>query len=93
MTPISYKTTTLIIYSFKKALAKYSIAAYLSEKKFNSLFSISSYFETDDVCKQTIIESRFGKTEQGFQVWLYLLLNFKKNQMIAGYIISEIIKI
>ena len=61
--------------------------------KFNSIFSIASYFSTDDVCKQTIIESRFGKTEQGFQVWLYLLLNFKKNQMIAGYIISEIIKI
>ena len=54
--------------------------------KFNSLFSIASYFSTDDVCKQTIIESRFGKTEQGFQVWLYLLLNFKKNQMIAGNI-------
>lgn len=31
--------------------------------KFNSLFSIASYFSTDDVCKQTIIESRWGKDE------------------------------
>ena len=29
--------------------------------KFNSLFSIASYFSTDDVCKQTIIASRWGK--------------------------------
>ena len=28
--------------------------------KFNSLFSISNYFSTDDICKQTIIESRWG---------------------------------
>lgn len=31
--------------------------------KFSSLFSIASYFSTDDVCKQTIIESRWGKDE------------------------------
>ena len=31
--------------------------------KFNSLFSIASYFSTDDVCKQTIIESRWGKDD------------------------------
>lgn len=31
--------------------------------KFNSLFSIASYFSTDDVCKRTIIESRWDKDD------------------------------
>ena len=31
--------------------------------KFNSLFSIANYFSTDEICKQTIIESRWGKDE------------------------------
>lgn len=44
-------------------------------KKFNSVISLTSYFTSDEKCKQAIIESRWGVGKQQIRSFLLVTAN------------------